>query len=113
MSKYSPPPSINVKPVKSSIGAQENAVFDQVITVTEFELLCGESSSLFEGRVRALCLVTAFRQVACRNRTDRSYHISPIIIYNLSFPFESDNMNLFELVQDPPIMLVVAVVHNA
>ena len=32
--------------------------------------------------------------------------------YNLSFPFESDNMNLFELVQDPPIMLVVAVVHN-
>ena len=33
--------------------------------------------------------------------------------YNLSFPLESDNMNLFELVQDPPIMLVVAVVHNA
>jgi hypothetical protein len=32
--------------------------------------------------------------------------------YNLFFPFESDNMNLFELVQDPPIMLVVAVVHN-
>ena len=32
--------------------------------------------------------------------------------YNLLFPFESDNMNLFELVQDPPIMFVVAVVHN-
>jgi hypothetical protein len=54
--------------------------------------------------------VTAFRQVACRPRTDRSYLISN---YNLSFPLESDNMNLFELVQDPPIMLVVAVVHNA
>ena len=72
---------LKAKPVKSSIGAQENAVFDQVNIVTEFELLCGESSSLFEGRVRALCLVTAFRQVACRNRTDRSYLISPIIIY--------------------------------
>ena len=68
---------LKAKPVKSSIGAQENAVFDQVITVTEFELLCGESSSLFEGRVRALCLVTASRQVACRNRTDRSYLIFP------------------------------------
>ena len=49
------------------------------------------ASLLIAGMVRALCLVAAFRQVACRNQTDQSF--------------------ARVVVQDPPIMVVVGA-HN-